>query len=131
MARASHASRCPCCGYVFAGRPADYLREPLLARRPKRCSLIIIFPVLAGVFLYLRYGAAWLGLPTAFTGMANTLMLVMVSPSVILAAISMRLPRQERYDCRSCGWSGGLAATRAADEPVSAQPSPGEPARPG
>jgi rubredoxin len=105
--------QCPSCGYAFKGRPGDYLREVPAARMLKRLAVIIIFPVLAVVFVYLKFGPAWLGLPSAFTGMANTLMLVMVSPSVILSIIARRMPLVSRQDCRSCGWSasGPAAAT--------------------
>ena len=110
--------RCPHCGFAFKGRPTDYLCEAPAARTLKRLAVIIIFPVLAGVFVYLKFGAAWFGLPSAFTGMANTLMLVMVSPSVILAIIALRMPLISRYACRSCGWSGSGAAAGMPPAPV-------------
>ncbi len=109
--------QCPGCGFAFKGRPTDYLREPPAARALKRLALIIIFPVLAGVFAYLKFGAAWFGLPSAFTGMANTLMLVMVSPSVILYIIALRMPLVSRQVCRSCGWSASGPAGGHDDAP--------------
>ncbi len=111
--------QCPQCGFAFKGRPGDYLREPPAARMLKRLAVLIIFPVLAGVFVYLKFGAAWFGLPSAFTGMANTLMLVMVSPSVILYIIALRMPQVSRYSCRSCGWSmSGPPAAATAEAPA-------------
>jgi hypothetical protein len=114
--------QCPQCGFAFKGRPTDYLREPPGARLLKRLSVVIIFPVLAGVFVYLKFGATWFGLPSAFTGMANTLMLVMVSPSVILYVIALRMPQVSRYACRSCGWSvsepAGAPAAMTAPAPA-------------
>ena len=101
--------RCPACGFAFKGRPDDYLREAPAARRLRTLAVVILFPVLAAVFVYLKFGAAWLGLPATFTGMANTLMLVMVSPSAILWIIALRMPRIERYECRKCGWTGASA----------------------
>jgi rubredoxin len=108
---------CPQCGFAFKGRPGDYLREPPAAARLKKLSIVVLFPVLAAVFVYLKFGAAWFGLPTAFTGMANTLMLVMVSPSVALYVIALRLPPVARYECRACGWAGA----RPAGEPGAAR----------
>ena len=113
---------CPQCGFAFKGRPGDYLREPPAARTLKRLAVIIIFPVLAGVFIYLKFGAAWFGLPSAFTGMANTLMLVMVSPSVLLYIIALRMPQVSRQVCGSCGWSASEAAAAPA---AGAPPAPG------
>jgi hypothetical protein len=110
-------TRCPRCRFAFKGRPTDYLQESQAARRLKRVALLIIFPVLLGVFVYLKFGAAWFGQPTAFTGMANALMLVMVSPSVLCYVIALRLPLMEHYHCRSCHWDS-LAAAGAPARPL-------------
>lgn len=118
--------RCPHCGFAFKGRPGDYLREAPAARMLKRLAVLIIFPVLAGVFIYLKFGAAWFGLPSAFTGMANTLMLVMVSPSVVLYVIALRMPQVSRQVCGSCGWSASGPAAGSAAQAIPPSASGGE-----
>jgi hypothetical protein len=116
--------QCPRCGFAFKGRPSDYLREPPAARLLKRLAVIIIFPVLAGVFVYLKFGAAWFGLPSAFTGMANTLMLVMVSPSVILYIVALRMPLVSRQECRACGWNASTPANSPLRAPAAGPATP-------
>lgn len=99
-----HIERCPQCDFRFRGRFDDHLKPSPLARRLQFASFIVPMPVLAGVAVFLALTRDESGMLPQITGFANLMMLVIVSPSVLLYALSLVVPKRVEYLCPQCGW---------------------------
>ena len=99
-----HIDRCPQCDFRFRGRPDDHLKPSPLARRLQLAAFIIPMPVLAAVAVFLVLTQDESGNTFQMAGAANLLMLIIVSPSVLLYALSLVVPKRVEYLCPQCGW---------------------------
>jgi len=99
-----HIDRCPQCDFRFRGRPDDHHKPSPLARRLQLASFIVPMPVLIAVAVFLALTQDASGQPLQIVGGANLLMLIIVSPSVLLYALSLVVPKRIEYLCPQCGW---------------------------
>ena len=80
-----HIERCPQCDFRFRGRFDDHLKPSPLARRLQLAAFIVPMPVLIAVAVFLALTKDESGNTFQMAGAANLLMLIIVSPSVLLA----------------------------------------------
>ena len=121
---------CPQCGFRFRGRPEDHQHHSPLARRLQRWGFIAFFPAMLGVAAFLYLTRQDDGQMLEFTGRAIALTLAIFSPSVLLFALSMWVPRQATYRCPQCSWQrtlgpGDRVSPAPDDPPGGAPPAPG------
>lgn len=105
-----HIVACPACGFAFRRRPEEYLKPRPAARRLRLLALYILIPVLLAIALVIKFGKAWWGFTFDFSGAANAIMLMMMTPSLVLFALSGLIPKRAEYRCQKCGWTNLDAA---------------------
>lgn len=106
--------RCPQCGFRFRGRVEDHQHLSPRARRLQRWGFIAIFPSMLGVVAFLHLTRGPDGRMIDFPGFANSILLVILLPSLVLFVASMLVARHATYRCPQCSWQatfkGGDAA---------------------
>jgi hypothetical protein len=100
-----HAVRaCPQCDFRFRGRVDDHLHPSPFARKVFRGVLGVMFPTLLLVAAFFAYFRDDKGRVIQFDGIANTVMLMIFTPSLLVYAWYLLIPKQITYRCPQCSW---------------------------
>jgi hypothetical protein len=67
-----------------------------------------MFPAMLGVAAFLSLTRGDDGLMIDFTGRANSIMLAIFTPSIVLFALSLWMPKHATYRCPQCSWERTL-----------------------
>lgn len=100
--------RCPQCGFRFRGRSEDHQHLSPVARRLQWFGFLAIFPAMLGVAAFLYFTRSADGLMIDFTGRANTITMAIFTPSLLLFALSLCVPKHATYRCPQCSWERTL-----------------------
>lgn len=70
-----------------------------------------MFPAMLAVAAFLSLTRGDDGRMIDFTGRANTIMLAIFTPSIVLFALSLWVPKHATYRCPQCSWERVLRPT--------------------
>ena len=110
--------------FRFRGRTEDHQHLSPLGRRLQWWGYFAIFPAMVGVLLFLHLTRQDDGRMAEFTGRANLLMLAIFTPSIVLFALALYVPKRFTWRCPQCSWESTLKAGETVDAPA------GDPMRP-
>lgn len=107
-AKLSRIERCPQCGFRFRGRVEDHQHLSPRARKLQRWGFVAIFPSMLGVVVFLHLTRGPDGRMIDFPGFANSILMVILLPSLVLFVASMLVAKHATYRCPQCSWQRTL-----------------------